>query len=133
MFGLEGLGQILGQFALLAIAGIVIGMIISFAIQCLILYIGMWICGIEDKGTFFTKHIFKIILVGIISTFLSNALIGILGSVSFGMLGTLLPAAVAGAIEYFCHYHLTFRDDPTKIRKSMSVCYAVLAVVGVII
>lgn len=115
-------------FSAFLIGGILIGFIASIAIQCLMFFIAMCMFKVENKGFYFSSHIGKLIVVGIVSTIISSILSFVLNLLTLGFLSTIITAFVIGGVEFLCQYYITFSHDKLPLRKDMALAYTALAV-----
>ena len=120
-------------FAAFAIGGILLGFILSIAIQCLMFFVAMCMFKVKNKGYYFSSHIGKLIIIGILSTILSGILSFVLNLLTLGLLASVLNVVVIGGVEFLCQYYITFSGDEPVLRKDMAIAYTALAILTVLL
>lgn len=119
--------------AAFAIGGILFGFILSVAIQCFMFFVAMCMFKVKNKSYYFSSHMGKLIVVGILSTILSGILSFIVNLLTLGLLVNVLSVIVIGGVEFLCQYYITFSGDEPGLRKDMSIAYTALAILSLLL
>ena len=102
----------------------------NFLIDSLVLLICMKCLHVENKKTFYKKHIWKIFAFGLLSDLIGSGLLFLALVMEWSMMGDELyitfPAMVISAIcIYLFNYFVTFRKDDKHIRFKMALTFAI--------
>ena len=102
----------------------------NFLIDSLVLLICMKCLHVENKKTFYKKHIWKIFAFGLLSDLIGSGLLFLALVMEWSMMGDELyitfPAMVISAIcIYLFNYFVTFRKDDKNIRFKMALTFAI--------
>ncbi|MCF0109901.1 MAG: hypothetical protein HUJ57_07550 [Erysipelotrichaceae bacterium] len=104
----------------------------NFAIDSLVLYIGMSVFKIEQKLEFYKKHILKVFGFGLLADILGAVFMFVLMFVfNIGAMGDELYLTIPGLIVsavliYVFNYNVTFKDVDQPTRKKLSLLFAIV-------
>lgn len=104
----------------------------NFIIDSLILIISMKLLKINNKKSFYKKHIFKIFLFGILSDIIGSLyLIIMFFGFNVGKMGDELYLTIPGIIVssimiFIFNYYITFKKIEKKERMKLAVIYAIV-------
>ena len=120
------------EFLLALLGGILIFAIIAAIIWSLIfdglvLFISSLVLHIEDKKTFFWKHIWSVWLFGGLSKMASLFLLNFMAVGDSLFATSILTTLILSGMTFAMHYFLTFKNDDERVRKIMSCIFAVIA------
>lgn len=124
MIGFDILAAFLGGILIFAIIAAIIG---SFLFDSLVLLISSFALKIDNKSSFFWKHIFGVWICGGVVSIGTALLLNLtpIGNLTF--LSYFLDAIVSAGLTFFCNYYFVFKNDDEKIRKVMSIIFTIIA------
>ena len=103
----------------------------NFLIDSLVLIIFMCCAKMQDRKTFYRKHILKIFCFGLLADMVGAALMLLCAYVlEWGVYGdelylTIPAAAVAGGCIFLLNYFVTFRKCEKPLRRNLALTYAI--------
>ena len=123
------LGPLFGGIILIALILSIIG---SFIIDSVVLLISMFVLHIENKTTFFWKHIWGIFFLGGIINIIVLIILNFINVSMLGFLSFIPKILLFGGLTFIGYYLIIFRQDDESIRKKMSIVYAIINVLCMI-
>lgn len=104
----------------------------NFAIDSLVLLLGMMLFGVSEKKPFYKRHILKIYLFGLLADFIGSAYM-LLMMVGFdvGSMGdewylTVPGIAIAAVMIFVFNYFFTFKKEEKPLRVRLALLFAVV-------
>ncbi len=104
----------------------------SFIIDSVVLLISMFVLQIENKTTFFWKHIWGIFFLGGIINLISLAILNVINISMLGFLAFIPKIILFGGLTFIGYYLIIFRKDDVNVRQKMSLIYAIINVLCMI-